>query len=268
MAYNDPMIDDKYERQSKIKGGGSALAGAGAGALIGSVVPGVGTAVGAIAGGLIGGAAGLLSSKKRRNQEALAKSQMDRGLAIERSLERPEYKRPEEIDQTVELARRSSMEGMPQESEDLARAQMDRNLAYSLGQIESRKGGLMGIGAMGDQMSQFSNSLAATDAQARMANRGAYSQALQNAAQYSDKEFQYNQAEPYMMKYNQAMALQGAGLQNLSQAYNERGRAAMNYAMMIGNAATRAGGAGVFNKKGTQQPGAPDADGGYMRSTV
>lgn len=246
---NDPMIDDKFERQAKWKGAGSAAAGAGAGALIGSVVPGVGTAIGAVAGGLIGGTVGLISSKKRRHQEALGKSQAARGLALERSLVRPTYTRPKEINQSVELARRTAMEGMPQESADLAQAQMDRNLAYSLGQMETRKTGLMGIGAMGDQMNQFANSLAATDAQMRLAGRAGYGQALQNAAQYSDKEFQYNQADPYMMKMNQAMALQGAGLQNQSQAFNEQGRSAMNYAMLIANLGKQAGGQGLFSKK-------------------
>jgi hypothetical protein len=58
-----------------------------------------------------------------------------------------------------------------------------------------------------------------------------------------------------MMKWKQSMALQGAGLQNLAMAQDERGRAAMNYAIMMGNLGQQAAGnpkvQGLFAKGNT-----------------
>jgi hypothetical protein len=258
LFYNDPNIDDQYEKQMRRKGAGAAgagaLAGAGTGAAIGTMImPGIGTGIGAGVGALAGGVAGVLSSKQRRYTEALAKSQIKKGQEAEKNLVRPTYERPGEITQDLNIKRGMAEEGLSQQAKDYNRMMMDRNVAYSLQQLEGRKAGLAGIGALQQGLQDNAMRLSMEDETARRANTLAYTQSLQNAAQYSDKEFEINKMQPFELALQRAMALQGAGLQNLNTAYGQRGKAAMRYVGMLQGLGQQVGGAGMMPQGGGAQ---------------
>lgn len=251
LLYNDPNLDPQYQKQMRLQGVGAgaaggfggALVGAGIGAGIGTLIaPGVGTAVGAslgaAGGGIFGAGAGVLSSKQRRYTEALAKSQIERGQQAEKNLIRPVYQRPNEINQSLNIQKGMAEEGLSQQAKDYNQMLIDRNTAYALQQLEGRKAGIAGIGALNQGLNDNALELAMQDEAARRSYTQNYVSGLQNAAQYSDKEFDINKFQPYELALQKAMALQGAGLQNINTAYGQRGKAAMDYAGFIQGAAS------------------------------
>lgn len=198
-------------------------------------------------------------------QKALGRSQSQRGFEAEKNLVRPTYQRPGEITQALNIQKGMAEEGLSQQAKDYNRMMMDRNVAYSLQQLEGRKAGLAGIGALQQGLQDNAMQLAMQDEAARRANTQAYVSGLQQAAPYSDKEFQINKMQPYEMALQRAMALQGSGLQNIwgaKQSKAQLGKEATQFALGTLQQAL-GGGLGMPKPPGTNYQTLPGAPSGY-----
>ena len=141
--------------------------------------------------------------------------QLIKGQSDADKLQRPKYERPEEVKTQRRLAEQMSQQGLTGASKALYRQQADRTLQAGLQNLTSRRAGLAGVPEAMQTMADKNLQFAAADEAARRANLGAYQDVLGSQAQYADKEFSYNVAEPYQQKAQAAQALTGAGLQNL-----------------------------------------------------
>ena len=131
---------------------------------------------------------------------------------------------------------------------------MDRNTSYALQQLEGRKAGIAGVGALNQGLNDNAMQMAMEDEAARRANTNAYTQGLQNAAQYSDQEFQLNKMQPYEMALQRAMALQGSGLQNMygaKLAFGNLAKEGFQTALQLGMGAATGGASGITSGLGS-----------------
>ncbi len=129
---------------------------------------------------------------------------------------RPVYEIPEEIRQNLTQAQQQAQQGIPEEYKQQFLSNLERGSAQALQGISSRKGGLIGIGALNQQQNDAYANLMSTDAQARMQNQGALMNQRQQMADYKDQAFEFNKVNPYNRASDRNQALIGAGMQNIS----------------------------------------------------
>jgi hypothetical protein len=176
--------------------GNYAAKGAGLGALGGPVGIGIGAAAGL---GLAG--AEYLINKKQAKKDAA---------------NRPEFEIPSEVPAGLNLAQQQALQGLPEAQKQQYLSSLQRSQAYSLGQQQSRRGGLTGIAAINENMNQGYSNLLSQDAAARMANQKNLYGQLQNVADYKGQQFQLNQLNPYYENIARNQANRGALFQNLN----------------------------------------------------
>lgn len=134
---------------------------------------------------------------------------------------RPEYKIPDEILQNLNQAQVMALEGLPAEQKQQYVNNLQQSSAYSLAQNSSRKGGLSNIAVLNQNQNAGYANLLAQDSAARMQNQKGLMQQRQTMADYKDQAFQINQQNPYYEKTAQNQALIGAGMQNMSQGFQQ-----------------------------------------------
>lgn len=139
------------------------------------------------------------------------------GLYLQSKNKRPQYEIPPEIAQNLTQAQAMALEGMPEESRQIAINNLRQAYSTGLAQAGTRKGGLAGVANLYQGVQQGYQQLAAQDAQQRLANQQRLMQQRQVMADYRGQEFQLNKLNPYYEKQAQAQALMGAGMQNISQ---------------------------------------------------
>lgn len=127
----------------------------------------------------------------------------------------PKYYRPKEYEQNLNLSRNMAQQGLPQSVYNQQAGMIDRNLGFGLRQNNTLRGGLSNLGAMVQGANDAYNTLNAQDAQARRLNMLNYQNTLQRGEEYSNKEYQLNEYEPYMRDMAAKQAMSGAGIQNL-----------------------------------------------------
>lgn len=149
----------------------------------------------------------------------LGAAELAYGMYLESQLERPVYQIPEEIKQNLTQAQQQALQGLPEEQKKQYIENLQRGSAQALSASQSRKGGLAGITALGQQQNQGYAQMLSMDAQARRENQRALMQQRGVMADYKDQAFQFNQVNPYYEKLSEAQALQGAGMQNISQGF-------------------------------------------------
>ncbi len=141
--------------------------------------------------------------------------QQHKGNQLAQQNQRPTYNIPDEINQNLSQAQQQALEGLPSEQKQQYINNIQRSQSFGLGAQSDRKGGLAGLGSIVQQGNDASTNLLSMDSQARRQNQMGLMNARTQLANYKDKAFEFNQANPYYEKAQAARALQGAGLQNM-----------------------------------------------------
>ena len=143
------------------------------------------------------------------------------GMQQQKKNKRPTYEIPQEISQNLSQTQQQALQGMPEDQKQQYISNLQRSSAYSLSQANSRKGGLQGLGAINQNQNDAYGNMLSMDSQARMQNQNQLMGARQTMADYRDQAFQLNKENPYYEKTAQNNALIGAGMQNMSQGFQQ-----------------------------------------------
>lgn len=149
--------------------------------------------------------------------------QASKGKNILENTNRPTYKIPDEVLKNLSVSERMALQGLPDAQKKAYVDSLQQNLATSLRGLSSRKSGISGISRLNQTQNQAYQNLLAMDAQARQENQGTAMDARNVMAGYKDKQFQFNQVDPYNAKIDEGQALYGAGLQNIFGGLNTAG---------------------------------------------
>lgn len=143
------------------------------------------------------------------------------GLYRQKHNKRPTYEIPDEVRQNLSQAQQQALQGLPEEQKQMFLSNLERGQASSLSQIGSRSGGLAGVAAVNQNGNDAYGNLLSMDSQARMQNQQQLYGMRQNLADYKDQAFQVNKINPYYENTAQNNALIGAGMQNISQGFQQ-----------------------------------------------
>lgn len=149
--------------------------------------------------------------------------QVKDGKRIEKNNKFIKYERPGEVRDALALSERNYLNGMP--GSDLYENRIGTSAAMAM---ESATQGASSSGDVLDaatKINQNTNNalldLGIQEDQFKQNALGGYTNQLNNNAQYADKEFNYNIAQPYQRKAAAASALIGAGNQNIFSGVDE-----------------------------------------------
>lgn len=151
----------------------------------------------------------------------LGAAQTAYGMYLKNKNKRPEYSIPNEIGQNLTDAQRMALQGLPEEQKQQFINNIQRGTAFGMSQLGSRKAGLAGLATMNQQQQDAYGNLLSMDAQARQQNQANLMNQRQVMADYRDQAFQLNKLNPYYEKTAQSEALMGAGMQNMSQGFQQ-----------------------------------------------
>lgn len=178
-------------------------------------------ASGAGTGGLVGGLLG--ASEYAINENAYNKQ----------AANRPQYQIPAEVQQGLSYAENNALEGLPEEQKQQFVSNLQRGASYSLGQTQSRKGGLQGIAALNENQNTSYGGLMASDAAARYERqKNVYGQ-LSNVADHKSMQFQVNQLNPFLQKQEYDAAQRGAAEQNINSGISSGISGALSIAAAV-----------------------------------
>lgn len=192
-------------------------------------------------------AAGVASAGLTMSAVQYIKGQHDKKVA-ERN--RKQYEIPPEIAQNLTQAQAMALEGMPEESRQLAINNLRQAYSTGLAQAGTRKGGLTGVANLYEQTNRGYQQLAAQDAQQRLANQQNLMGQRGTMADYRNQAYQLNVLNPYYEKTAQSQAMMGAGIQNAFQSL-QTGAGAFSGA---GGGAKKSAPANIPQNIYTQQP--------------
>jgi hypothetical protein len=176
-------------------------------------------------------------------------SQYLKGRKAAKNLKRPEYEIPQEVQQNVNTAQQLAYQGLPASVKKAYNQSIGRSGQAALAQLDSRQGGLAGLGNIVQAQSDAALNLAGADAQAKLAGTQQMMSAKNVLAQYRDKKFDVNQLQPYYEDSDAAAALKGAGMQNVMGAVDSAASAGVGLSTGIGDTKsmqTQGGGLGGF----------------------
>lgn len=141
-----------------------------------------------------------------------------KGKSEAANLRRPIYQVPSEVKQNLTDAQLRALEGLPEEQKKAYVSQIQQAAGAQINRAKDLKSGLVGMAGVYQSQQNAYQNLLGQDAAAKQANQNQLMQVRGQMAQYKDKAFQVNQMEPYKQQFNQAQAMQGAGLQNMMGA--------------------------------------------------
>lgn len=174
---------------------------------------------------------------------------------IEALGEREAYKTPQAVGGATTVAQNLAQEGIPQAAINQQRQLLERQQASALQNIESRRGGLVGIGGTTQSLADAYTNMAVADAQARIQNQQNYQQQLNLLGQYQEKELLDRQGNYDVARAEALGRIRGGqqridtGVQSAVNAYGAMEDTAMN---LIG-ALTGGGFGGAQNAAGGGQ---------------
>lgn len=177
-----------------------------------------------LAGSLISGGLNLAKGIMGGIQASRASKEL-------KNLERPTYERPEEMDELLQLYReRAGVSELP--GQRTMESRMDAQTAESIGAAERvAPSSVAALGAVTDVYGKKQDAirdLAITFANYKAQRQSELGGALQTAAGYSDKEFEWNKALPYQTKLNELTSQKQAGMANLFGGLEGLGSTALN----------------------------------------
>jgi len=184
----------------------------------------------AVAGGIAVVAGGVKAGT------GIAQARRGSRLQEEADAARVDYTIPEGIEQNVALAEQRGLQGLPEEQKAQYIQNLQQQQLAGLQQAGSRRAGLTGIAAQGQQQILGYQNLLAQDSAARMQNQKEIYAQRTNLAQYQDRAYEANTLVPFYEKTAQAQALQGAGRQNISGGLDQIGTGALGVAKGLGGA--------------------------------
>jgi hypothetical protein len=164
-----------------------------------------------------------------------AASQYIKGRKLAKNTKRPEYEIPQEVQQNVNTAQQLAYQGLPASVKKAYNQSIGRSGQAALAQLDSRQGGLSGLGNIVQAQSDAALNLAGADAQAKLSGTQQMMSAKNVLAQYRDKKFDVNQLQPYYEDSDAAAALKGAGLQNMMGAVDSAASAGIGLATGVGD---------------------------------
>jgi hypothetical protein len=124
-----------------------------------------------------------------------------------------------EYQQNLEQAQRMAREGLPEESYRAQQAAIDRNAAFGTRQLQTGRGQMGNVANLVANTNRATQNLNAMDASARQANQSRVMSARDIIARAKQRSYEQNA---------QAIAaLKGAGIQNVSGAFDLLGGGAM-----------------------------------------
>lgn len=150
---------------------------------------------------------------------ALGLHQYYKGKKMRKNNKRPTYEIPEEVKQNLSQAQNMALQGLPEEQKQQYLSNLQRGSAQALSSSSSRGGGLAGIANINQQQNDAYGNMLSMDSQARFQNQGVLMGQRQNMADYRDQAFQVNKMNPYYEKEAEALAMQGAGQQNIGNSF-------------------------------------------------
>lgn len=151
----------------------------------------------------------------------LGAAQLAYGLWKQKKNKRPNYEIPPEIQANLDQAETAALQGLPEEQKQQYLNSLKRQQTFSLAQANSRKAGLTGLAALNQQGNDAYANMLSMDAQTRMANQDKVYGMRQTLADYKDQAFQLNKSNPYYEQTAENNALIGAGMQNVSQGFQQ-----------------------------------------------
>ncbi len=143
------------------------------------------------------------------------------GLYLEKHNKRPDYNIPPEIQQNLTEANQRALEGLPAAQKQEYVNQLANSAAYSNANLGSLNAGLRGVAGANNQFNTGYGNLLSSDSAARANNQNAVYGMRDAMANYKDKSFQLNKENPYYEMVAKSQALQGAGMQNISQGFQQ-----------------------------------------------
>lgn len=183
--------------------------------------------------------------------------QMIRGMRMKP--ERPTYQRPEEVNQMMGMLQREAnakAPGITQAEANLRQAGAQAMQSASENATSGAAALAAGAG-VNSRMNQGYRDLSANAEQYRRQSQQALLQGYQQAAQYSDREFELNKYQPFMEASATKAALTQAGMQNIPAGMNAMGNAAIAgmYAQGLQNTMNAPTGNGIPFIQGPFQQG-------------
>lgn len=150
---------------------------------------------------------------------SLGAVQLGYGLYNQRKNKRPTYEIPEEVKQNLAMAKQQAVDGIPDQYKADYLSNLQRGSAQALSMGNSRRGGLINVGQINQNMNNAYSGLMSMEAQARDQKMTNLFNQNQNMADYRDQAFQFNKVNPYYEKTAENQAMIGSGLQNMSQGF-------------------------------------------------
>ena len=129
--------------------------------------------------------------------------------------DRPKYEIPEEAQQNLTQAQLRSMQGLSADAQRQYVENIQRSMQTANMQSNERGGGLANIATQVQQQNDAFGNLLQMDEQQRNANVQDLYKAREGMAQQQLQAQEVNTFQPYRLKYNEAKALLGAGMQNV-----------------------------------------------------
>jgi len=138
-----------------------------------------------------------------------------KGNKLRNSTSRPTYEIPQEILDSLTDAQVQALRGMPAEQKQQYVDNVMRSQQASLDAMGDRKGGLAGLAGVQQTAIDAYRNMLSMDAQQRQINEQNLQRTRGVVAGFKDKEFDYNQAQPYDQTMAAAEAMTGSGMQNI-----------------------------------------------------
>jgi len=167
---------------------------------------------------LIGGATALVGTGFNIYQGLHQQSEANK---IKKNLKTPQYDIPQEFIENRNISRQMAQLGLPQQQYNNNLNQINAAQAGAVAAASRSANPGAAVGAIQGQTNAATNNLNAEDAAARQTNQRYY---LDQNAQLGGQKLAQQQAnvfDPYTQHYNEAQALQGAGMQNVNTGFQD-----------------------------------------------
>lgn len=155
-----------------------------------------------------------------------AESQKSKANKIQKGLHDPVYQIPQEFYQNREIARQMAQQGLPQSVINQQNDRINQNQAAAI-EASSRSSNPGGLAAVVRQGDDAGATLGAEDAQAKLNNQRFFIQMNKELGNQELDKQQSDVFDKYTREFNQAAALQGAGMQNENTVVQDAGQMAM-----------------------------------------
>ena len=143
------------------------------------------------------------------------------GLYLENKNKRPDYSIPSYIQQNLTETNQRALQGLPEAQKRYYIENLNRSNDMANTSLGSLNAGLRGVAGANNNLSTGYNNLLAQDSAARAANQNAQYGMRDTMANYTDKAFQLNKENPYYEMVAKSQGLEGAGMQNMSQGFQQ-----------------------------------------------